>query len=187
MLCFQPSAVRPSLIPEKSEPPPGPLWNLRPCGGQLSHYAHPPRMRPSDATPSHPPNLERLPQKLEVTAGRRPSQSQVSRFVLRSQTPTSNTRMGHRQSASTWRPSLAFIGWGAFFSQPQLGCNGFLRGHRVPCSPIVCKHKGGGGGHASQGARCGCSKLSCACVPDVPLSADGGSLSRSRHRVNASP
>ena len=36
VLCSQPSAVHPSLFPEKSEPPPGPLWDLQPCGGQRS-------------------------------------------------------------------------------------------------------------------------------------------------------
>ena len=103
VLCSQPSAVRPSLIPEKSEPPLSPLWDLRPCGGQQSHYARPPEMLPSDATPSHPPNLARLPQKLWVTAGRHPDQSRDYCDVTRGQMPFKNAHVGRRQSANMVR------------------------------------------------------------------------------------
>ena len=88
VLCFQPSAIRPSLIPEKSEPPLSPLWDLRPCGGQQSLYVRSPKMRPSDATPGHPPNLERLPQKLWVTAGRHPDRPRTLGIVPLGQMPT---------------------------------------------------------------------------------------------------
>ena len=140
VLCSQPSAVRPSLIPEKSEPPLSPLWDLRPCGGQQSHYARPPETLPSDATPSHPPNLARLPQKLWVTAGRHPDQSILHGIVTQGQMPSLNAHVLRRQSANTARH---LCGGRNLFFLPKARADRLSPRKLCVCSPVVCLPPGG--------------------------------------------